>query len=63
MNEIVCTGITYSDWRKEIRFCIDPVEDTQWVAIISFPRLSNSQINEVQTATIDRVQEILSKLF
>lgn len=59
MNENICTWITYADWKKEIRFCIDPVED----AIISFPRLSDSQVEEVKKVTYDKVQELLAKLF
>lgn len=63
MNENICTWITYADWKKEIRFCVDPVEDSTWVAIISFPRLSDAEVEEVKKVTYDKVQELLAKLF
>lgn len=63
MNMNICTGITYTNWKKVIRFCIDPVEDAEDIDTICYPEVSDEQIKEIENATIDKVQAILSKIF
>lgn len=57
-----CTGITYTDWRKEILYTRQaPVRE--WVATVSYPELTSEQVQEIIDAKIQRVQELLSKHF
>jgi len=64
----VVTWITYEDWRKEVRFCIDPVEEASRLSVttISYPELTDEQVSEIRSIqdwSIKRIQEVLSKYF
>lgn len=63
MNMNICTGITHKDGKKEIRYCIDPVEDAEDIVTAKFIELSDDQIKEIENATVDKVQAILSNIF
>ena len=63
MNMNICTGITHKDWKKEIRYCIDPVEETVEIIDVKFIEVSDDQIKEIEKATVDKVQAILSNIF
>lgn len=63
MNMNICTGITHKDGKKEIRYCIDPVEETVEIVGVKFVEVSDDQIKEIEKATVDKVQAILSNIF
>lgn len=63
MNMNICTGITHKDWKKEIRYCIDPVEDAEDIVTVRLVEVSDEQIKEIEKATVARVQAILSNIF
>ena len=56
------TGITYTDWRKEILYKRVPVV-REWVATVSYPELTKEQVQEIIDANIERVRELLDKHF
>ena len=56
------TGITYTDWRKEILYKREPVV-REWVASVSYPELTSEQVQEIIDAKIERVQQLLAKHF
>ena len=56
------TGITYTDWRKEILYKRVPVV-REWVATVSYPELTSEQVQEIIDANIERVRELLDKHF
>lgn len=55
-----CTLVTYEDWKKKIIYERDPVIES-WVATISYPVLTPQEIQTINEATWDKVQELLSK--
>ena len=59
---MICTLLTFENWKREIRYGLDPVPIASWVATISYPHLEESQIKEIEEATTEQVQFILSKL-
>lgn len=63
MNMNICTGITHKGGMKEIRYCIDPVEDAEDIVTVKFVELSDEQIKEIEKATVCKVQAILSNIF
>lgn len=63
MNMNICTGITHKDGKKEIRYCIDPVEETVEIVAVKFVEVSDEQIKEIEKATVSKVQAILSNIF
>lgn len=56
------TWITYTDWRKEILYTREPVV-REWIAQVTYPELTQEQVQEIIDAKISRVQELLSKHF
>lgn len=57
------TILTHTDGKKEIRYGIDPVVNTRWIETYMYSSLTNEKIEEIKKAPIEKVQEILSKLF
>lgn len=56
------TGITYTDWRKEILYTREaPVRE--WIATVSYPELTSKQVQEIIDAKIERVKILLDKHF
>lgn len=60
---MLCTGITYTDWSKEIRYEFDPVLIAKDVATVTYPVLKKEDIERIEATTYDRVQFILSQYF
>lgn len=60
---MLCTGITYTDWLKEIRYEFDPVVIAKDVATVVYPQLRQEDIERIEATTYDRVQSILSQYF
>lgn len=56
-----CTLVTYTDGKRKIIYARDAVVEPD-VATISYPVLTPEQIREINEATWDKVQAILSKL-
>ena len=56
------TGITYTDWRKEILYKRVPVV-REWIATVSYPELTSEQVQEIIDAKIERVKILLDKHF
>jgi len=57
------TIITFSSWEREM--ILEPYADTSWkkdIASVHYPEVSSSEVNEVMTATLNKVQHLLSKL-
>lgn len=57
----VCTLLTYTDWKRAIIYERDPVTIATDVSTISYPTLTQEQLKEIQEATTDQVQTLLSK--
>jgi hypothetical protein len=57
----VCTLITYTSWKRAIIYERDPVTIAWEVATISYPTLTHEEIQKIEEATTDKIQEILSK--
>lgn len=58
---MICTLLTYENWKKAIIYQRDPVEIGYWVSTISYPVLTQEEIQKIEEATWDKVQELLSK--
>lgn len=56
------TGITYTDWRKEILYKREPVV-REWIATVGYPELTSDQVQEIIDAKIERVKALLDKHF
>ena len=56
-----CTLITYVDWKRAIIYERDPVTIAWEVSTISYPVLTSQEIQRIEEATTDKVQELLSK--
>ena len=57
------TILTHTDWQKEIRYGIAPVVNTRWIETYMYSSIPNEKIEEIKRAPIEKVQEMLSKLF
>jgi hypothetical protein len=55
-----CTLVTYTDGKRKLIYAWDPVVESD-VSTISYPTPTSEQIKEINEATWDKVQAILSK--
>lgn len=58
-----CTCITFTNWKKEIRYWIDPIINTRWIETYLYATIEDEKIEEIKKTSTDKVQEILSKIF
>ncbi len=61
MNK-TCTLIEHIDWQREVIYSDDRIDPNFWIRQWYFVNLTTEQIEEIETATIDKVQMILKTL-
>lgn len=57
-----CTIITYTDWKKEIRYWIDPIKNTKDIETYLYSNIPDSKVEEIKNATTENVQALLQSL-
>lgn len=57
------TLISHTDGTKSIRYWIDYVVDTLGIEYYSYKQVDSQVVTQIKTATSEKVQAMLSKLF
>lgn len=60
--EKTCVLIEHIDWKREVVYSDDRIDPNFWIKQWYFVNLTTEKIDEIERATIDRVQEILNTL-
>jgi len=59
---MICSFITYRDGTHEVRYNADKVEDSIFIKEWEYKDIPNEKIEEIEKATTEKVEAILSKL-
>lgn len=57
-----CTILTYINWKKSIRYWIDPVLDTRDIETYLYKSIPDNTVEEIKKVSYDKLQDILKSL-
>lgn len=57
------TVIKHSDGTRSMQYGIQHLANSYWIESFTYVNISQEQLENIKTATVSEVQEILSKLY
>ena len=58
-----CTGITYSNGRKEIQYWLQYLSKSRDISVYKYIDLSELEVKRIRDATTENLQEVLNEIF